>query len=380
MGGGHHIYKAGLNGDACEPKEFRQTYWTHSARQAGGSALIGTAFAQNYIWEHQHPDDCRNATFLIWVPSRNGIGSNLHCIGQVLGYALNLNRVLLLAHDPDHPYYDPSYCKESSYHECYFERISSCSLSDAALVTGVDELDLSGLTEVRWVEADRPNEATVKLSLMPEQHFFAPSVFTQFLKNSPIEASKHHYWWKAQAVAFLVRPNKRVLEEIEARKRSNFHRHIRQGTISCHIRHGDKWMEAAIVEDEYYMRAIEELWTLSKSQRKQLRREIFLSTEDPSSIDYFSNNTSWTTLYTLVPRKPDRRISNIQYAEQIGKANEMINSLLNLDLALECDAWVGTMTSNWCRLIDELRSTVRCKSDGMYWDAEQKNPPSDLVW
>ena len=301
-------------------------------------------------------------------------------MGQVLGYALNLDRVLLLAHDPNHPYYDPSYCDEPSYHDCYFEKISSCSLSDAASVAGVNELDLSGLSEVRYVEADRPNEACVKLSLMPEQHFFAPSIFTQFLENSPIEAAKHHYWWKAQAVAFLVRPNKRVLEEIEARKRSSFRRHIRQGTISCHIRHGDKWMEAAIVEDENYMRAIEELRTLSKTQRKHLRREIFLSTEDPLSIEYFRNNTGWTTLYTQVPRKPDRHVSNMQYAEEIGKANEMINSLLNLDLALECDAWVGTMTSNWCRLIDELRSTVRCKSDGMYWDAEQKNPPSDLVW
>ena len=28
-------------------------------------------------------------------------------------------------------------------------------------------------------------------------------------------------------------------------------------------------------------------------------------------------------------------------------ANEMVDSLLNLDLALRCDAWVGTLTSNW---------------------------------
>ena len=32
--------------------------------------------------------------------------------------------------------------------------------------------------------------------------------------------------------------------------------------------------------------------------------------------------------------------------------------LLNLEYALKCDAFVCTLMSNWCRLIDELRATV----------------------
>lgn len=31
-------------------------------------------------------------------------------------------------------------------------------------------------------------------------------------------------------------------------------------------------------------------------------------------------------------------------------------------LAIECDAWVGTLASNWCILIDELRATVALKA------------------
>jgi hypothetical protein len=53
---------------------------------------------------------------------------------------------------------------------------------------------------------------------------------------------------------------------------------------------------------------------------------------------------------------------------------------VNLDLALQCDAWIGTLSSNWCRLIDELRSTARCKAQGIYLDAQQDNPPGDLNW
>jgi hypothetical protein len=58
-------------------------------------------------------------------------------------------------------------------------------------------------------------------------------------------------------------------------------------------------------------------------------------------------------------------------------AEEVLNSLMNLDLALDCDAWVGTLSSNWCRLIDELRSTSRCKANGIYRDAAQPYPPTN---
>ena len=32
--------------------------------------------------------------------------------------------------------------------------------------------------------------------------------------------------------------------------------------------------------------------------------------------------------------------------------------LLNLEFAIKCDAYIGTLASNWCRLVDELRATV----------------------
>ena len=65
---------------------------------------------------------------------------------------------------------------------------------------------------------------------------------------------------------------------------------------------------------------------------------------------------------------------------QVGPSNEFLWSLLNLQLALEADAWVGTLTSNWCRLIDELRSTVRCKAEFPYADAQLDKPPYNLGW
>jgi hypothetical protein len=47
---------------------------------------------------------------------------------------------------------------------------------------------------------------------------------------------------------------------------------------------------------------------------------------------------------------------------QNGFSEEMLDCLLNLDLAISCDGFVGSFYSNWARLIEELRATVRCNA------------------
>lgn len=68
--------------------------------------------------------------------------------------------------------------------------------------------------------------------------------------------------------------------------------------------------------------------------------------------------------------KPDRSKSNLQYMEEHGFASEVLNGLLSLDLATQCDGFVASVYSNWARLIDELRSTIRCKAHKTYMDVE----------
>ena len=119
------------------------------------------------------------------------------------------------------------------------------------------------------------------------------------------------------------------------------------------------------------LRRAAEMLFFAGAEAHRLTRNVFLSTEDPGAVAYFKRLSQWNTSYTNVPRKPDTHKTTTAYAKEIGPANEMLNSLINLDLALECEGWVGTLTSNWCRLIDELRSTVRCKADKLYVDAQQ---------
>ena len=124
----------------------------------------------------------------------------------------------------------------------------------------------------------------------------------------------------------------------------------------------------------------EERADLLQSANQHLQRRVFVSTEDPAVVDHFVQNQGWQTQYVNVTRYNNTQTSPFQHAQSIGVDNEVLNSLLNLQLALECDGWVGTITSNWGRLIEELRSTVGCKAHMPYIDAAMGTSISDYNW
>jgi hypothetical protein len=52
--------------------------------------------------------------------------------------------------------------------------------------------------------------------------------------------------------------------------------------------------------------------------------------------------------------------------------------MLNLDAHIRCSAFVCTHSSNFCRLIDELRATVAAKAHRPYVDLSCNNPANCL--
>jgi hypothetical protein len=45
-----------------------------------------------------------------------------------------------------------------------------------------------------------------------------------------------------------------------------------------------------------------------------------------------------------------------------------VDAWLNLFLAIQCDAFVGILSSSLNRLLDGMRSTVGCKAQAAYYD------------
>jgi hypothetical protein len=75
------------------------------------------------------------------------------------------------------------------------------------------------------------------------------------------------------------------------------------GCVSVYIRHGDKGSEHKTFDDAEYEAALEYL----RSVDPTLTRQVFLSTEDPQTVAYFTNATrNWATSYVDMPRKPNR--------------------------------------------------------------------------
>ena len=144
----------------------------------------------------------------------------------------------------------------------------------------------------------------------------------------------------------MHRPNAKTLGELEARKQQVYGRStVPKGSISVHIRRGDKWRESANTDDAVYARAAEALYEAG-AQTFGLTRNIFLSTEDPAAVAYFRRLQGWNVSFTHVPRKPDAHKSTVEYTKEIGAANEMLNSLVSnaplpdcMAIHLECALW-----------------------------------------
>ena len=166
------------------------------------------------------------------------------------------------------------------------------------------------------------------------------------------------------AIAYIVRPNKRTLQELKRRTKRLFSGHsISPGTISVHVRHGDKQVEMRLIPNHEYVAAAEQMY-MSKSHSRLYKR-IFLSTEDPATVSHFNQLTDWHIQYTDVNRSNHNMGAPFLVPDP---SEEFLNSLLNLDLATQCDGFVCTLGSMWCTLIDRLRSTVRCKASSPYVD------------
>ena len=73
-------------------------------------------------------------------------------------------------------------------------------------------------------------------------------------------------------------------------------------------------------------------------------------------INAAKNFKDWTFLFLSLPRQKVPA-SMAAYTCQAGKGVLVGGSFVNLLISSECDYFVGTLGSNWNRLINELRST-----------------------
>ena len=124
----------------------------------------------------------------------------------------------------------------------------------------------------------------------------------------------------------------------------------------------------------------------TSSQSTPLGRDgaftIFVSGDDERSVQEarkLVEQRGMTCIYTRLPRLKGGHALRVWRNSTPGEEGRFYGHLLQLLMALEADAWIGTRASNWNRLIDELRCVWVDKCGGAYVVVGAL-PPGKYAW
>ncbi len=230
---------------------------------------------------------------------------------------------------------------------------------------------------------------------------YIPRSLKPLVECSPVYPKFHYYWWRAVTITYAVRPNQRSLKWIDAHRNTTFEQAVAadkarasiegrepKNVVAIYVRRGDKAREMRMSPMSEYIDGIRLLWSLKylDSPAAPSPRLIFLASESSQVIEEMTDyvevqqpksNTSATERYSLYYTNVfDRKGLYAEKSAQerdAGAAHthhpeEYLNMLLNIHHLIQGDAWVCTIGSNFCRVVDELRATVGGKAGGAFVD------------
>jgi hypothetical protein len=377
-----------------------------------GETMYGFEAGMEAIWKHQHPPDCKNAKFIISGGFESGFGSEFHVLGEGLAMAMNLGRVYVMFPDRGNSglsdkmnslnrfQVDTEYCRKQGKLslECYFEPWSSCTIEDALRGATLQQLRVDGLhlfdKEIQDLAANNNDTAHAYIAQLGDYSDTLPTALAPIFKCSPMDPSKYRYWWRSLSAAYLMRPNaptRALIQQHRQDQEFSFNMNT-QACVSVHIRRGDKHLEMDLIADEkVFFEGAQRLWQGLRDEgrdpvvKSQVKAVMMLGSEDPGAFDHaieWSKENNFEVKFTnLFDRSAVSTGLNNSEQQKARAANafkhhelEYFNMILTLDGHLRCSAFVCTMRSNFCRVIDELRATVGHKANRHYADYTC-NPP-----
>lgn len=368
---------------------FDAEEWGSNIRPAKGASIYGTGWAQRRLREHQFPPNCDGQKFVEHGMFRSGMGANMHISAAVLAHALNWERIYVWPEDDtENPWTEgankssgaecPSGANVRTY-ECYLKPISWCK-SDGLGPKFV------GMAKARGKKTLRGTEVI-------------PEIFKPLLQCSGYPKDYWRKWWRAQAAAFILRPNPAMQRALQEFRKTTLVNNVWRGTIGTHVRHGDKYYEATEYPFEDYLRVFN--WIAGKSdevtkrcggaakllapfsaQLQDLRSSsasLYIGTDDPQVIqEAMAPSLDWKVAFMNVSRV-QKRMPLMTLRKRLGPKQTVLESLLNMQLLMESDAFVCTWTSNWCRLVDEMRMTVALKANHISLEIKKHCPSFNWV-
>lgn len=336
--------------------------WDPPKNQKVGEYVIpGMKDVQHLIWKHQHPMTCSDKQFITVPPVAGGIGSNLHIIGSALGNAIENGQILIWG-QYEYVWENGPYCKgttskeqrqyindqekrkrtqiprnirssNSTGYDCFFAPLTNCTITDLN----------ENITHGKDLIITRP----------------IPKIIMPIINRLKIPKYLHYFYWRLCSTAYLVRYNSVAESWMKELEEDYLVNPVDEYDVSLYVRHGDKGEEMKIISDYQYVYALDVIQKLLN--KKKLN--VFLSTEDPRTIEWFVKNTNHSLTYF------DFQIGNyrLDYAIELGciLTRQM---LANLKHSLFSKFVIGTLASNFNRLIQELRMTTAGYANSIYFE------------
>lgn len=335
-----------------------------------------TKFAQKYIYEHQHPKNCEGKRLLVMrkfpVDESFGIGAIAQAVGVNLAMALMTGRILV--YDTPSPgsrfISDPTSSTCGASWDCIFHKISSCKAPPRVKPPSpkpgdpLAPLIFADDAPVVYLPAE---QGTPALYFRTPSSTIPPLLHKLLRKMDPhITEAKMKYWWRAQAAAYVMRPNAVAMERLKTlRTDTSLNRGLivteegstavdmpfplPDGSWSMHVRHGDKGIEMGLVPFLQYASAAERYISENPLSSQKI---AFISTEDSEVVELAKKTSrvlsnklpsaqdGWTWYWSEIQRL------NASPEDQLvasGNRTEMtLNWVFQLLTAVEADGFVGT--------------------------------------
>jgi hypothetical protein len=186
-------------------------------------------YAIDFIYRHQHPNDCAKAKYLVSSGYNKGYIHDIHVEGYGLAVALEMNRIYIPSRRTTVPiiYYpgNNSYqCNDFLSVDCYYEVWSNCTWSDLdpivfaqrnairTLRVTDEDYDIfldSGRVSKRLL--DKYNDEQVIGLYIHDNNVpyrrLVPYQFKEIVEREIIPENRRYYWWRAISTSYLLRPN-----------------------------------------------------------------------------------------------------------------------------------------------------------------------------
>jgi len=372
----------------------------HVAECKAEHMIAGTQLAQYELWRHQNPETCDGKKFLVALVETGessgarkmkgrgrGIGSLIQIAAVNLLLAKRNDRILVFDSKHDTNWASAPMCSSSNMFLCHFLPITNCTVSQ-------EDIDSAGDFPPRelWghgpcsnygkcaTGAARVLRTTKNFGFRYQDMFNLPDVGPLYAAElramdcAYVAREKQIYWAVMQAMAYLTRLQDTTRAAIRSLQADAFdNRTLAPQTVSIHMRFGDKSREGSLQSEQRYI-------TLANSISANYSA-YFVSTEDQLALDRVRDQLTRPVWFVRGKRlaREERETALTELARQGDASGMFVDAWLNLLLAIQCDAYIGTLSSTWNRMLDALRSTVGCKAQAKYYDPTPRRKFSERL-